>query len=408
MTKKTSNTSSKDTSSNTPRAKTPRRGPLITIVSVVVFVVMAGVYVLTSADPLDLFGPTAEAPSTPPPISASPTVEEKTGWWQVYFTDPTTINDPENLTGSVAEELIALIDDAKKTIDIASFEFNYVPVAEALIAASKRGVEVRWVTDDEYGIEEDIDDDLRLFPRLRRAGASVRDDKRRALMHNKFWIFDGKIVWTGSTNITVNGFFRNNNNALAIESKELAAIYQREFDEMWDGEFGPKSTSTVDDQSIIIEGTPVQVLFAPEDEAVDHLIPLLKNAKSSIRFMAFSFTHNTLGDALMGRSRAGVDVKGIFGRRGSETDFSELRVFHCALIPVRQDTNKGTFHHKVIVIDEEIVITGSLNFSDNANESNDENVIIIASRELAALYLQEFERHWATAQEPSKDDIDCQ
>jgi phosphatidylserine/phosphatidylglycerophosphate/cardiolipin synthase-like enzyme len=80
---------------------------------------------------------------------------------------------------------------------------------------------------------------------------------------------------------------------------------------------------------------------------------------------------------------------------------------YCADVPVRQDGNPGTFHHKVIIIDDEIVVTGSLNFSNNADDSNDENVIIIANKDIAALYLQEFDRRWAEAEEPDPADMGC-
>jgi phosphatidylserine/phosphatidylglycerophosphate/cardiolipin synthase-like enzyme len=260
------------------------------------------------------------------------------------------------------------------------------------------------VTDDEYGIEEDAFEGHNLFPRLEAAGAEVRDDGRLELMHNKFWIFDRQTVWTGSTNVTVNGSFRNNNNVLVVGSPALAAIYEREFAEMWRGEFGPTSPSTVDEQALTIEGAPVRVLFAPEDEVVDHLMPLVEGARESIRIMAFSFTHDTLGDAVLARARAGVDVRGIFETRGSETEYSELRKLYCARVPVRQDGNPGTFHHKVFVIDGETVVTGSFNFSENADDNNDENTVVITHREIAARYLVEFERRWAEAAPP---DVRC-
>jgi phosphatidylserine/phosphatidylglycerophosphate/cardiolipin synthase-like enzyme len=69
-------------------------------------------------------------------------------------------------------------------------------------------------------------------------------------------------------------------------------------------------------------------------------------------------------------------------------------------VPVRQDGNPGTFHHKVFVIDEQTLITGSLNFSENADDSNDENVVIISNGDIAAQYVQEFDRRWAEATEP--------
>jgi phosphatidylserine/phosphatidylglycerophosphate/cardiolipin synthase-like enzyme len=141
---------------------------------------------------------------------------------------------------------------------------------------------------------------------------------------------------------------------------------------------------------------------------ISYLIPLIEGAEQSIRFMAFSFTHEELGAAVLARAKAGVDVKGIFETRGSETEYSELPILYCAKVPVRQDGNPGTFHHKVFVIDEEIVITGSLNFSDNADESNDENVVVITGRTIASRYLDEFERRWAEATDPDAEEIQCE
>jgi phosphatidylserine/phosphatidylglycerophosphate/cardiolipin synthase-like enzyme len=362
------------------------------------FVIVAVYYLATGSDPLGLFTE---------PTPASITIGSGGDWWQVYFTNPPNVNDPDNLKGSIEEKLIDRINNAQRTIHIAAFEFNLTPVAEALIAAHKRGVEVLWVTDDEHGLEADEEEGHGQFAMLKKAGIKVKDDGRGALMHDKFWIFDDQTVWTGSTNITVNGMFRNNNNVIVIESPELAAIFEREFAEMWAGEFGPKSPSTVDSQAVTVDGTSIQVLFAAEDEVASRLVPLIEKAQKSIRFMAFSFTHDDIGAAVLARARAGVDVKGIFETRGSETEYSQMPGLYCAGVPVRQDGNPATFHHKVFVIDEEIVITGSFNFSDSADESNDENVVIVANADIAAQYLQEFERRWAEATEPDRAEMKC-
>jgi phosphatidylserine/phosphatidylglycerophosphate/cardiolipin synthase-like enzyme len=311
------------------------------------------------------------------------------------------------MQGTVATELINHINNAQETIHIASFEFNLTPVAEALIAAHNRGVDVRWITDDEHGIEADEEDDRGQFAMLEDTGIEIIDDARGALMHNKFWIFDGQTVWTGSTNITQNGIFRNNNNVIVVESPAVAAMFEREFDEMWAGEFGPRSPSTLGQQSTTIQGTPVEILFAAEDEVMDELVPLIDQARDNIKFMAFSFTHEDLGNAMLAKAADGVDVSGIFETRGSETEYSELPKMYCNDLAVRQDGNPGTFHHKVIIIDNRIVITGSLNFSDNANDSNDENVIIINNADIAQQYLQEYDRRWQEAAPPDPADMGC-
>ncbi len=368
---------------------------------IVLGVILLGVYYLfTGSDPLGLFtGEEIPAPEEQ--------MESVIGdWWQVYFSDPAAAYDPENLAGSIPEKLIVLIDSAQEAIHIASFEFDLTPVAEALIRAHDRGVDVRWITDDEHGIEAD-EEDHGLFEMLEDAGIEVKDDQRAALMHNKFWVFDGRTVWTGSTNITQNGGFRNNNNVIVIQSTRVAEIYEREFQEMWGGEFGPRSSSTVDQQLATVNGTPIQVLFAAEDEVMSRLIPLVEGAQSGIRFMAFSFTHDGLGAAVLAKAEAGLDVKGIFETRGSETEYSEMPALYCAGVPVRQDGNKGTFHHKVFVIDEKTVVTGSLNFSNSADESNDENAVVITNADIAAQYLAEFERRWAEAEAPDAADMSC-
>ena len=423
--KRSSSRSSTDAASATSRSRSSsaqRNSPLVAILGIVILIALGGYYLLTGADPFDLFEPpvtpivtpaiTAQVPTptaqqpTPTRV-AGPTPTRPGTWWEVYFTDPNRINNPDDLRGSIPERLIAFIDGAQSTIHIASFEFNLTPVAEALIRAHRRGVEVQWVTDNVHGIESDQEEGRGQFAMLQDAGIEVRDDGLSALMHNKFWIFDNQTVWTGSTNITVNGNFRNNNNVLVIHSPEVAAIFEREFQEMWAGQFGPTSPSTVDLQSTMVARTPVQVLFAPEDKVISRLVPLVEEAKSSIHVMAFSFTHSTLGQAVLERAQQGVDVQGIFETRGSETEFSELTILFCAGVPVRQDGNPATFHHKVIVIDRETLITGSLNFSVNADTRNDENVIIIKSKTIASRYIDEFERRWKEGREPNPDRLTC-
>ena len=383
------------------KKRSPANNRLTTIL-VIGFLILAVYFFITGEDPLGVF-------TNPPVAEVTPQITPVAGggdWWQVYFTDPGDRTN-RDVAGTVAEKLIDQINGAQKSIDIAAFEFNLTPIADALLAAHERGVVVRWVTDDENGIEVDGEEDHGQFAMLEDAGIEVKDDGRGALMHNKFWIFDQQTVWTGSMNVTVNDVFRNNNNAIVLASPELATIYEREFTEMWDGEFGPTSPSTVDEQTATIDGTPVQVYFGAEDETLSHLVPLIDNAQQQIRFMAFSFTDDNLGAAILARAEAGVDVQGIFETRGSETEFSELPVLFCADVPVRQDGNPGTFHHKVFIIDGALVVTGSFNFSENADSSNDENAIVLNNRDIANLYLQEFGRRWDEAIQPDVAEINC-
>ena len=167
-------------------------------------------------------------------------------------------------------------------------------------------------------------------------------------------------------------------------------MYQAEFDEMFERhEFGPRSDDS-NTGNFTQDGVPIQIYFASENEVIDVLLAEVSNAQTSIRFMTFSFTRDDLGEAILDRAEAGVDVQGVFETTGSETQFAEMPRMLCAGLDVRQDGNNGILHHKVFIIDEATVITGSFNYSNNAVESNDENVLIIRDADIAALYIDEF------------------
>ncbi|HNB42322.1 MAG TPA: phospholipase D-like domain-containing protein, partial [Anaerolineales bacterium] len=245
-----------------------------------------------SDTPAPFIVPVTETPQIIFPVTETPTLEQPVfvtdtpfpvaKWWEVYFTEPLTINDLNNPAGSIEEKLINFINAAQFSIHIASFEFNLPRVADALIAAKARGVDVRWVTDDENGLEIDGNANRGQFTRLMAAGVEVKDDAgRTALMHNKFWLFDRQITWTGSTNITVNGIYKQNNNVIVIHSPEVTEIYEREWEELWTAQLGPRAPSTKNNQWAILDGTPLQILFSAEDDAVDSLIAILNDAQVS-------------------------------------------------------------------------------------------------------------------------------
>ncbi|KAA3644215.1 MAG: hypothetical protein DWQ07_19090 [Chloroflexi bacterium] len=360
--------------------------------------------------------PTLEPTFTPlPPTDTPPTQPAVTEevlpipeWARVYFTQPNLLNDPEIISGTPIEALIDLIDSSTVSIHVASAQFNLPEVAKALIAAQERGVEVQWVTDDEQGLLADEKPENGQFALMQDAGIEVRDDQRAGVMDNAFWVFDRRFVWTGSLNPTLNAVFGNNNNAILIESQNLAVIYEREFAELWEGEFGVNSVSTANLQTTSENGSAIQVMFAPEDGVGSLLATLLSEAETSIRFMAFSFTHDEMGAAVIERAEFGLDVMGIFEERGSTSELSELPKMFCNKLNVRVDGNPNTLNHKVIIIDEQILITGSFNFTGNADQNNDANLIIIDNAELAAIYLKEFEARWSESLEPNPDEILCE
>jgi phosphatidylserine/phosphatidylglycerophosphate/cardiolipin synthase-like enzyme len=201
-------------------------------------------------------------------------------------------------------------------------------------------------------------------------------------------------------NFTTNGAYCNNNNIVRFDSPELAANFTAELDEMYDDRaFGPTSPDNTPNKLLSINGVRVENYFAAEDEIAPILAAIIEDADNEIVFMAFSFTHEEIGEAMLARAEAGVTVRGVFETTGSNTEFSYYPPMLSAGLAVRQDGNSRIMHHKVIVVDGEIVIFGSFNFSASANDSNDENLLIVYDPVFAGAFLEEFEKVWAQAKQ---------
>lgn len=322
-------------------------------------------------------------------------------FWRVWFTTPGRQRDVSGFIGGIDSMIAQQIDGTARTLDIAAYEWNSPPLTQAVLRAHLRGVRVRIVTDDRDGLQ----DEATTLDELQAAGIPIVTDGRRALMHNKFMIFDESSVLTGSWNYTLNDTYRNNNNAVWLRSRQAVRNFQAEFDEMFaDGLFGPRSPSQTPVTQFTQDGVPIAVYFAPEDAVLPAIVQAIGSARQSVRFMAFSYTQADITTALLERARSGVVVQGIFETTGSETASAQLRPLFCAGQNVRQDGNPFILHHKVFIIDDVTVLTGSFNFSANATESNDENLLVIRDPALAAQFMAEYNRRWAEAESP---DLDC-
>ena len=305
--------------------------------------------------------------------------------WSVYFSE---VGSGET-HNSLEKRLVARLGTATMKIDAALQQLNSTPIADALIEAHQRSIQVRIVTETDYMDEAEI-------ARLQEVDIPVIDDKDAdSLMHHKFIVIDERYVWTGSYNTTYNGAYKNNNNVILIDSAQLAYNFTQEFRELFLREQTGKSVdrSVVYPQVTLSDGTQVFTYFSPDNDTISPLLTEIQSAETSIHFMAFSFTHDRLGKAMCNRFEAGIKVQGVFEERQANNQYAEYERMQQAGLSVVLDTNSGAMHHKVIVIDGETVITGSYNFSKNAETRNYENLLIIkGNQEIAAEYLAEFQR----------------
>jgi phosphatidylserine/phosphatidylglycerophosphate/cardiolipin synthase-like enzyme len=326
------------------------------------------------------------AEPTPTPVESG----ISSGWYTTYFTNPKSTK-ASILRGGPDAALAEAIDAAQYSVDAAVYRLDLWSVRGALLRAHRRGVTVRVVTESDNISAREIKD-------LEEAGIPVRADGREFLMHHKFVVIDHMEVWTGSMNFTIDGAYRNNNNLIQVRSDQVAQDYVREFDEMFiEDRFGALSRADTPHASVMVNGVPVEVFFAPDDGVAIHIVEILREAEKSIDFMVYAFTSDLLAEVMLARARTGIEVRGVLEHSQISSPGSEFDHLRQAGIEVRLDSNPHTMHHKVIVIDETIVITGSYNFSSSAEEHNDENVLILYDVAVSAEYLLEFNRIFEAA-----------
>jgi phosphatidylserine/phosphatidylglycerophosphate/cardiolipin synthase-like enzyme len=201
-------------------------------------------------------------------------------------------------------------------------------------------------------------------------------------------------------NFTVSAAYRSDNNLIRLQSAEMAENYLVEFEEMFvDHQFGPDSPANTPLPIIDVGGTQVEVYFSPDDGTMVRVLELVQDAQESVLFMAYSFTDDDLAVAMIDAENSGLELAGVMDKaQALSNKGGEYQNLLGSGIDVRLDGNPKSMHHKVIIIDGQIVVTGSYNFSKSAKTRNDENTLILHSPEIAELFREEFERVWEIAE----------
>lgn len=200
----------------------------------------------------------------------------------------------------------------------------------------------------------------------------IEVDSNFALMHNKFCVIDESIVITGSANPTINGFEYNDNILIKIKSKEVVKTFVSEFTELLGEkkEIQQKKFNYAD------------IYFCPEDNCRNVVISEIRQAKKSIYFATFVFTDYAIATELVLAKKRGVEINGVIEKRMFSISVGNYLLAHN--ISVINDSNPKTMHHKLFVIDNTTIITGSYNPTQNGNSYNDETLIVLRNKETYA------------------------
>ena len=140
---------------------------------------------------------------------------------------------------------------------------------------------------------------------------------------------------------------------------------------------------------------PATVCFSPGGHCADQVIHEIGTAKKSIYVRAYSFTHPGIAQALADAEHRGVDVEVILDKSNLSGRYSEAGLIAHAGVKTYIDSRHPIAHDKVVVIDQLEVVTGSFNFTRQADEKNAENLLVIRSASLAAQYNGDWQAHKA-------------
>jgi len=331
------------------------------------------------------------------------TASNSSGIIRPYFNHSVDISfsngvDAQDVGSGFADTIAAYMDLAQNSLDICVYNASSSIIASAINAAYNRGVTVRYIADD---------DALNSMLNLLDPNISIiyRDPSPAGIMHNKFiivdanstnnsWVLGGSTNWTSPSNL-----LNDYNNMVFIQDEAIAKAYTLEFEEMWGGVFGNNKSDNTP-HKFMADGKLVEVYFSPSDQTTSHILETIEAVDNTLEFGLLSFTRDDLGQAVIDKDiEFGVTARGIIEQEnGTGSEFATLAA---ASVDVRSHTGvTNIFHHKYLIADasaigsDPTVLTGSHNWSNNAENNSDENTIIIHDAITANIYLQEFEKRW--------------
>lgn len=332
------------------------------------------------------------------------------------YTGPVELEATDNLEAVIVD----FIKKARYTLFIAVQELDSEPIAQAIIDARWRGVSVRMIIEQDYIARHkpppanprngeskseaikrvqwneyrrpiSVKTNRDILAALLRNAVDVKADYNPRIFHQKFIIrdFEGKsratsAVLTGSTNFTFTGTHKNYNHIVVFNDYRICKAYLLEFEEIRSGNFGAlnlrenKIPSTYN-----LNHVPVRILFSPDDSPELEIVKQMLKCRRRLDFSIFTFaTSSGIDDAMAILRAAGRQVRGVFDPGQGLKDWAATHWLHGEGIEVyfpRKTPEFGKLHHKLMVIDDDIVVGGSFNYTMPANDYNDENVFVIGS-----------------------------
>lgn len=138
----------------------------------------------------------------------------------------------------------------------------------------------------------------------------------------------------------------------------------------------------------------IEVLFSPQDNCAQEIISEIDKAKDYVYVAMYYFTSRPIAQALIRARDRGVDVKVCLDEEQPTYEYSKSRFLENKGINIKLIGGSGIMHNKFCIIDDYVTITGSYNWTVSADLKNDENVLVIKSKEITRIYKEQFNKFW--------------
>ncbi len=355
---------------------------------------------------------------------------------------------------AICSSLLREIERSQQSISFAIYGFRGQPaILTALLAAQQRGVTVRGVVDKDAAGQSYYSDTEELITKLGSVTSDGLLDRQKALaqknkegpatgdcrrpdntegplscfnaevggkkyeesqasheeisfsgdiMHDKFFVFDGARLWTGSANVSdsCSGGY-NANLSVIVADPSIAGWYEEEFNEMYEGRFHKAKkvhTSKTVLKSLLPGGTSVEAFFSPQGKAMERsVVALIGEARRSIDIAVFYLTNKAATTALLEAQARGVDIRIIIDASGASNAYSKHALLRKAGIAVKVEDWGGKMHAKTAVVDDEHLVMGSMNWTSAGDTANDENTLVFRhAPAIARQYNEWYAKLWSS------------
>jgi phosphatidylserine/phosphatidylglycerophosphate/cardiolipin synthase-like enzyme len=335
------------------------------------------------------------------------------------FVGPTELGAADDLETVISE----FIAGARSTLAVAVQELDNPVIAQALLDASWRGVKVELFLEQDYlrsplsgsppilpvprpgetpedalrrvqwgDDETELAENRRILAALLRSDVQVRGDYNPKIFHQKFVLRDYEgtakptsALLSGSANFTVTDCHQNLNHVFVFRNAFVCRQYATEVEQLRRGSFGRGLHGDVP-KVYDLAGVPVKVLFAPDHTPELEIMKQMLKGTEEITFAIFTFAGSSgIDDAMLTLARGGMKIRGVLDRGQAAHDWAAppwLVHENIELFVPRRDgpfAHLRKLHHKLMVIDEQVVVAGSFNYTAPANEYNDENIFVVGS-----------------------------